>query len=139
MNKRPMSTLEGRRKRESWEALSPEIQAKAISIIREHVVRQEQIHIAKRIFDDPESWWMGRANIPCSSCRTGVVGCKKCHGAGMITEFPIHFGWGMAIRNLLRTHGLDEQAAGINNWDDYYIAVIEVAMIGIPEWMDDND
>lgn len=41
-----------------------------------------------------------------------------------------HFGWGMAIRNLLRQKGLDDTRLLDNNWDDYYHQVVEI-VVGI--------
>lgn len=41
-----------------------------------------------------------------------------------------HFGWGMSMRNLLRTNGYGEQELGVGNMDDYYVALIEQAVAG---------
>lgn len=37
----------------------------------------------------------------------------------------LHFGWGMAIRNELRSRGLIDELLPDENWDDYYIQCIE--------------
>lgn len=56
--------------------------------------------------------------------------------AKMINENPndwctgIHFGWGMYMRNLLRTNGYGEKELGLQNLDDYYAAIIEEAVLG---------
>lgn len=56
--------------------------------------------------------------------------------ARMMQEQPndwnigLHFGWGMAMRNLLRSNGYGEQELGIGNLDDYYAALIEEAVLG---------
>ena len=37
-----------------------------------------------------------------------------------------HFGFGMTIRNMLRTKsGIPEKSLPTGNWDDYYIRVVE--------------
>lgn len=39
-----------------------------------------------------------------------------------------HFGWGMAVRNALRTEaGIGDAALPDGNWDDYYIPLVEIA------------
>lgn len=42
---------------------------------------------------------------------------------------PYHLGWGMAIRNLLRENGYGEKELGIGNLDDYYIGLVEAALL----------
>jgi hypothetical protein len=39
-----------------------------------------------------------------------------------------HFGWGMAVRNLLREKGFGEEYFKIHNLDDIYVALIEEAL-----------
>lgn len=39
-----------------------------------------------------------------------------------------HFGWGMAIRNLLRRKGFGEDYFKIDNLDDYYVELVEEAL-----------
>jgi hypothetical protein len=39
-----------------------------------------------------------------------------------------HFGWGMAMRNRLRTAEFLDDQLPEKNWDDYYIACIELAV-----------
>jgi hypothetical protein len=38
-----------------------------------------------------------------------------------------HFGWGMAVRNLLREKGFGEKYFGIHNLDDIYVYLVEEA------------
>lgn len=44
--------------------------------------------------------------------------------------FPHHHLWGMFIRNALRRAGFNDERLPDQNWDDYYIPLIEYA-IGI--------
>jgi len=39
-----------------------------------------------------------------------------------------HFHWGMGIRNLLREGGFKDDQLPDQNWDDYYIPVVELAV-----------
>ena len=39
---------------------------------------------------------------------------------------PYHFGWGMAIRNLLRDKVCLDDKLPSGNWDDYYVQIIEI-------------
>jgi hypothetical protein len=39
-----------------------------------------------------------------------------------------HFGWGMAVRNLLREKGFGEKYFGVHNLDDIYVALVEEAL-----------
>lgn len=39
-----------------------------------------------------------------------------------------HFGWGMAVRNLLRQHGFGEDDFRIDNLDNIYVELVEAAM-----------
>jgi len=41
---------------------------------------------------------------------------------------PYHFGWGMGVRNALRTAGFDEAYWPIWNLDDLYVALVERAL-----------
>lgn len=41
---------------------------------------------------------------------------------------PYHLHWGMGIRNILRTHGFGEKDLGVDNLDDYYIGLVELAV-----------
>ena len=58
--------------------------------------------VTEMIKNNPDEWWLGH-----------------------------HFGWGISMRNLLREHGYGEQDLGIGNLDDYYIAWIEQACLGM--------
>ena len=44
-----------------------------------------------------------------------------------------HFGWGMAVRNLLREKGFSEEYFKIHNLDDIYVALVEEALDLKPE------
>lgn len=39
-----------------------------------------------------------------------------------------HFGWGMAVRNLLREKGFGEEYFRVHNLDDIYVALVEEAL-----------
>ena len=41
---------------------------------------------------------------------------------------PYHFGWGMAVRNLLRAKGFGENYFKIHNLDDIYASLVEEAL-----------
>lgn len=41
---------------------------------------------------------------------------------------PAHHDWGMHIRNVFRSQGFTDDNLPDNNWDDYYIQVIELAL-----------
>ncbi len=40
-----------------------------------------------------------------------------------------HFGFGMSIRNLMRSNGFGEQELEVDNLDDYYVEVIRDALL----------
>lgn len=40
---------------------------------------------------------------------------------------PFHMWWGMSVRNALRANGFSEKELGIDNLDDYYIGLVELA------------
>ena len=48
--------------------------------------------------------------------------------AGVEWFTPNHFGYGMYLRNELRKIGLTDDLLPDQNWDDYYIPVLEVAL-----------
>jgi hypothetical protein len=39
-----------------------------------------------------------------------------------------HFGGMMAVRNALRSNGFGEKEFGIENWDDYAVGIVELAL-----------
>lgn len=50
-----------------------------------------------------------------------------------------HMGWGMGLRNALRTGaGLPDNLLPLGNWDDYYVSVLE-ATLGFREIPPDPD
>jgi hypothetical protein len=57
-----------------------------------------------RIKENPDGWLMGRKG-----------------------EWPLHLNWGMGVRNLLRDKGFGEKELGIENLDDYYLQIVELA------------
>jgi hypothetical protein len=57
--------------------------------------------------------------------------CPACEGTLKSPEMGMHFGWGMAIRNYLRTNGCGEAFLGVENIDDYYVELIERAVAAL--------
>jgi len=55
--------------------------------------------IRERIAQDPLRWWV-----------------------------DLHFSWGMAVRNALRDLGYTEAAIGVENLDDYWVGLVELAV-----------
>ena len=49
-------------------------------------------------------------------------------GFDWIIENEAHHGWGTAVRNLLRQHGLKDNMVGSGNLDDYYVEIVEGAV-----------
>lgn len=47
---------------------------------------------------------------------------------GMAGLYSPHFGWGMAIRNSLRSAGFGEEELGVHNLDDVYRALLDSAV-----------
>ena len=41
---------------------------------------------------------------------------------------PLHYYWGMAVRNALRDLGYTEAAIGIENLDDIWVGLVELAV-----------
>lgn len=61
--------------------------------------------------------------------KTAVPEIKKAYDAdptGWYTGY--HFGWGMAVRNLLRQKGYGEEYFGVHNLDDIYVALVVDAL-----------
>lgn len=56
--------------------------------------------------------------------RERIAACS----AGHQWIIPYHFHWGMSVRNRLRDAGFGEQAFGIVNLDNVYVALIEAAV-----------
>lgn len=78
-----------------------ERKAPAVQMLRNALPAETLADVAKAIDSDPENW--------CS---------------------PYHFGWGMAIRNLLREKGYGEDYWPIWNLDDLYAMLVEEAVRG---------
>ena len=45
-----------------------------------------------------------------------------------------HFGWGMAVRNLLRDKGFLDNMTKTGNLDDYYVQLVEAA-VGVRDYL----
>lgn len=82
--------------------LRPELRKKAVEFLYLGIDSESQTEIHRLALDDPE-WWA-----------------------------PQHFGWGMAIRNALRKGGFGEKELAVDNLDDYYVGLVEMAL-GITE------
>lgn len=54
--------------------------------------------------------------------------CPVCNGTLKTHEMGMHFGWGMGIRNYLRQQGYGEKWFGIDNLDDFYVTLVEMAL-----------
>jgi hypothetical protein len=55
-----------------------------------------------------------------------IIKAHQEKGSNWIVDY--HFGWGMNIRNLLRSNGLTDDQLPDKNWDDYYAQVVEAAV-----------
>lgn len=88
-----------------WEKLDPSIKQRAIAILRRELGPEVLDDLAKRLLVRGPDWYISH-----------------------------HMGWGMAVRNLLRQHGIrDEElppgtAGPEGNWDDYYGAAVNAAV-----------
>ena len=78
--------------------LTPEVKAPALAMLAEEL-KPAVPEIQKAYAADPEGWYVG-----------------------------YHFGWGMAVRNLLREKGFGEEYFGVHNLDDIYVALVEEAL-----------
>ena len=83
---------------ERFNELSPELILKCVAHIKHHLPETTIFDIQDQIKKDPIYW--------CS---------------------VHHFGWGMAMRNLLRDVVKDDELPS-GNWDDYYVKIIEEAV-----------
>ena len=121
---------------EAWRAVDPEVRQKAVEVLRLALGEDQLALIRDAVAEHgPHDW---HAHEPFSA--NVVYDVDEETGEELTMNYPWHFGPGMAIRNLLRSAGLrDEvlprhamdafygQGAGIQNWDDYYIAAVEAA------------
>lgn len=53
---------------------------------------------------------------------------KEIDDNGCVWCSQYHFGWGMSVRNLLREKVCKDDELPIQNWDDYYVTLIEYAV-----------
>jgi hypothetical protein len=95
---------------QAWKMLDPEIRRQAVAEVKKSISESDKVKIREKIAADPDNW---------------------------LAEY--HFLWGMQIRNALRLAGLTDdrlppsvwpENRGDRNWDDYYGAIVEVAMKG---------
>jgi len=86
---------------EKYKELNDGVKQRAIRVIREEIPTIVQDQIRMAILSDPDEW-----------------------------SVPYHFGWGMGVRNLLREKGILDNELPSGNWDDYYVAVVEDALVG---------
>lgn len=83
--------------------------------------------LIERITENHTGWLHGRPDQICWYCDGRYKMCPICDGRGLTHEHSLHFGIGMAIRNALRQGGYGEQFFGIDNIDDYYSPIVELA------------
>lgn len=83
---------------ERWKELPDDVRLEAVALLRGQFSTRHRQYIRSRYAVDPTRW---------------------------IT--PLHFGWGMAVRNFLREHGLADDRLPSGNWDDYYVQCVEAA------------
>lgn len=78
--------------------LTPEVKAPALAMLADEL-KTVVPEIKKAYAADPDGWYVG-----------------------------YHFGWGMAVRNLLREKGFGEEYFKIHNLDDIYVALVVEAL-----------
>jgi hypothetical protein len=84
---------------EKWAELSDDVKTRAVELLRNEFPLELKQDLQNLIAKNPDNW----------------IGME-------------HFGWGMAVRNFLRTNGLTDDLTPDRNWDDYYIKAIEEAV-----------
>lgn len=82
-----------------WAELTPEQRARAAAIVNAWIPTADRAVIG------------------------ALIDKKPLHWIGMH-----HFGWGMALRNALRTGGFKDAEVPSGNLDDYYIQIVEFAL-----------
>lgn len=78
--------------------LSPEIIEKGVRHLKKILTLETVEQIKEDYAKDPDTWWAGE-----------------------------HFGWGMMIRNFLRDNVCLDTVLPSQNWDDYYVVLVEIA------------
>lgn len=76
---------------------------KGVLVLRDTLTLNSAMYIREAHKEDPKTWWA-----------------------------ESHFYWGMTIRNLLREKVCLDDELPSKNWDDYYVALIEIA-VGVRE------
>ncbi len=71
---------------------------KGVMVLRDTITLNSGTYIRKAYKDDPATWWA-----------------------------ESHHYWGRTIRNLLREKVCLDDELPSKNWDDYYVAIIEIA------------
>lgn len=131
----------------AWKRLDPEVRADAAQYLRDTLGDTTMEDLRTRIKENPAAWISGRDEVPCYTCggsgsvlvplENGVGAlteiCPVCHGAKVSREMPLHFSFGMGVRNLLRQGGFSEVMLGVQNLDDYYVPLLEAAAGFDPE------
>jgi hypothetical protein len=79
--------------------MEPVLRDKMLACLQQAIPPEDKELIRAAIAKDPYTWWS-----------------------------LYHHGWGTAIRNLLRNHGFGEKETGIENLDDVYIQLVELAV-----------
>ncbi len=104
--------------RADWATLPAYIQKRAVEAVDEFLNRRqgakEMIRAAHEA--NPYDWYV-----------RDLLGLKLDDQASPRIPWPFHLRQGMAVRNALREAGLLDAALPKNNWDDYYIAALEIA------------
>ena len=81
-----------------YAGISDELKSPALAML--HTELNSVLAEIKNAYrDSPKEWWVG-----------------------------YHFGWGMAVRNLLREKGFGESYFKIHNLDDIYVPLVEEAL-----------
>ena len=86
--------------RNKLEELKPDIRDSAVQFLRGFFTEDIKAQIRDAEKSDPQTWWVEH-----------------------------HLWWGMGVRNTLRANGFGEEEFGVDNLDDYYIGLIEAAVL----------
>jgi len=81
-------------------SLDPELREKMVALLRGKLTGPEcNWRPNGAITDNPLTWWI-----------------------------PLHFTWGMGVRSALRKAGFTEAATGLDNLDNYWVGLVELAI-----------
>lgn len=89
---------------ESMSHLSDEIKTKSVEFLKKHLSQKVVEEIKQLYKNDKQTWWASE-----------------------------HFGYGMYIRNQLRSNVCPDNELPSGNWDDYYVPLME-ATCGLRDW-----